>query len=291
MTAKLRGLDGIDWTRTHPNGDPAEIPRQLRRWALGQGFEANPREAPPDVLGDLLVHQETRFDGGAQALPFLVELALEPDTRARATLVQLASAIGAPVEHDSQGVEIDRAAIAALSDEELFSGTFPELSAAYLVMCEVDGRNAWLEELHRLSPLVEDGDPDVQRVAIAALASEATVPVEHEARLLRVMKADGDLGWRGTLALGLLGEARGLQALTLEDLRQRLEHEDLVQRVTAACALALAGAATPEARSLLDADGALIARLAHEQGFFWYELTSIPARLPGAKTARGFRRT
>lgn len=98
MRAALAGLHEIDWGTLHPNNaSGSEIPRLLRAWRDGVGFEAVPsRDSTPYRLTDMLLHQGTRFGGAAEALPFLLELAAADETPQRAQLIYFAAGIGAP---------------------------------------------------------------------------------------------------------------------------------------------------------------------------------------------------
>lgn len=60
----------------------------------------------------------TRFGGVAGAMPFLVELACDPETRERPLRIRLIAGLGARVESGLQTHPFDRVAIAAMGDDE-----------------------------------------------------------------------------------------------------------------------------------------------------------------------------
>jgi hypothetical protein len=83
----LEGLDAVNWAALgHADGSAEDVP-----WLLRQVRSADPK-VREDALRELcftIVHQGTRYSATAPAVPFLVELAIAPDTHDRARLVNL----------------------------------------------------------------------------------------------------------------------------------------------------------------------------------------------------------
>lgn len=89
----LDGLDAVDWRGLEVadrERSGAEVPKMLRR--IGRADATTRREAVDRAyidLRDLLVAAEGVTNASTAALPFMVELALDPDTVARPDLVDL----------------------------------------------------------------------------------------------------------------------------------------------------------------------------------------------------------
>lgn len=232
MRATLNGLEDIDWGHTHPNNvEGAEIPRLLRDLASGEGEAYR--------LADALLHQDTRFGGAAQAVPFLIELSGADETLNRPLLLRLAAGIGAPVEPDLLDVPFDRARLDSVSDDDLWSED-SDLLDGFAAMCAQDGRAAWLAALPQVSVLIDDSDPDVSIAAMSVLAAEEGLPTEHEVRLRRALVGVDPIGWHAALALGHLAERQRLSTESIRELEKLLHSEKLVHRTAAAFALAFA---------------------------------------------------
>lgn len=232
MRAKLEGLEDIAWDHTHPNNaHGVEIPRLLRD--LANGGEQAYR------LADALLHQDTRFGGAAEAIPFLIELAGADETLNRPHLLRLAAGIGAPVEPHLRDVPFDRTHLEAVSDDELWSEG-GDLLDGFAAMCAQDGRAAWFAALPRVSILVDDSAADVSMAAMCLLASEHELPVEHEVRLRRALERVDPICWHAALALGHLAERCALSADSIRELEKFLTNDKLVHRTAAAFALAFA---------------------------------------------------
>jgi hypothetical protein len=232
MRANLEGLESVAWERTHPNHlEGAEIPKLLRDLARGERKLYN--------LADALLHQDTRFGGAAEAIPFLIELAESDETPDRASLLRLAAGIGAPVEPALRDIPFDRARLDAVGSDELWSEE-GELLDGFAAMCAHDGRSAWLGVLSRVSRLVGDPATDVSTTAMCVLAVEDGLPPEHEVRLGRAMAAIDPVCWHAALALGHLAERRSLSAESIRELEKFLAHDNLVHRTAAAFSLAFA---------------------------------------------------
>lgn len=252
MRARLEGLEELDWATLHPNGrSGTEIPRLLRDWARGVGFDGAPREQTAYRLFDMLLHQGTRFGGAAEALPFLIELASAGETPERAWLVRLAAGIGAPVEPWLAEIRFDRELYARLSDDALWDHEDVEVLDGFAAMCAVDARAAWLNQLGRVSELVGDADEEVRIEAMVALAPEGAVSAEHEGRLRAALECRSDVGWHAALALGMRAQKVPLEPATLVRLEEMLGETAFIRRVCAAYALVHAGSITDAARSAL----------------------------------------
>lgn len=253
MPLRLPALDDVRWHTVKANHRSGlEIRELLLAWAQTPSRSAHPGPAsPPAILRDALLHQGTRFQGGAEAMPFLVDLALADDVAWRADAVELAAGIGAPVTLSGS---FDRSRLEALTAEELWSATDQTLDA-YAVMCEQDGHAAWLEQGPKLLPLVRDPNPEVAVTATVAVASLPHVDGLEE--LLREEHPDARVVWHGFLALASVATRQPLRTTTRVTLRAHLTSPEPVLSAAAAVALASAGEDSDEVfEVLLDAYGA-----------------------------------
>lgn len=171
MRASLLGMGAVDWAAMKPNNlDGKEIPALLRQWARAhEQDEYAAYQSPSYRLHDALLHQGTRFGGAAEALPFLVEMALADETPWRPMLVRLIVGIGEPLDFPAD-TPYDRDLIMRLTPEELWEGDIDVING-FAVMCATEGRQAWLENAARMEPLLDDPDPVVRDVVCRALAA------------------------------------------------------------------------------------------------------------------------
>ncbi|MEV8533909.1 hypothetical protein [Streptomyces sp. NPDC051211] len=166
----LEGLDAVDWRGLEavgPDQPVTNVPKLLRR--IARADATTRREAVGRAYGDLqdLLLAPGRVTGaGTAALPFLVDLALDPDTVARPDLVEVL----ADLAHNGETGE---------------AGTVDSGWEA-----------AWRRQWPRLRTLFDDRDPVVRRAALQLIASR-TVP------LLERWHEETDLSVRLTLLLAL----------------------------------------------------------------------------------------
>ncbi|MFD6183091.1 HEAT repeat domain-containing protein [Streptomyces goshikiensis] len=205
----LDGLDSVDWRGLEvldQRRSAAEVPKVLRR--IGRADATTRREAVDRAYGDLqdlLVPTERVTDASTAALPFLVELALDPDTVARPDLIDLLA-------------QLARGGAAGEGD--------PGWPAA------------WHRQWPRLRGLFGDPDPAIRRAALQLIA-------DRTADLLERWRAEEDRSVRLTLlpALGEAAAAEdpagGLVAEVRAVLDGVLDGEDRVLRVAAVIAAAL----------------------------------------------------
>jgi hypothetical protein len=84
-------LDEINWARlTHAYGSAADLPRHLRALRASDPLV---RDEARWELYSSIVHQGTRYQASAFAVPFLLDLVTDPDQPDRAELLQLLAAI------------------------------------------------------------------------------------------------------------------------------------------------------------------------------------------------------
>ncbi|MFG2415848.1 hypothetical protein [Streptomyces goshikiensis] len=204
----LDGLDAVDWRGLEVadrERSGAEVPKMLRR--IGRADATTRREAVDRAyidLGDLLVAAEGVTNASTAALPFMVELALDPDTVARPDLVDL---------------------LAQLAGDGAAGEGDPGWPAA------------WQRQWPRLRGLLGDGDPATRRAALRLIA-------DRTAELLERWHAEEDRSVRLTLlpALGEAAAAEdpagGLVAEVRAVLDGVLGGEDRLLRVAAVIATA-----------------------------------------------------
>ncbi|MFG2989662.1 HEAT repeat domain-containing protein [Streptomyces sp. NPDC048257] len=159
-------LDAVDWRALDavgPDHPATDVPKVLRRIARA---DATTRpEAVERAFADLqdLLCAPGRFtDVGTAALPFLVDLALDPETVKRPDLVELLTSLAA--DGDGEGGVGRREAAA---------------------------RAAWRRQWPRIRRLLDDGDPVVRRAALRLIADRTAPLLErwHEERDLSVRVA------------------------------------------------------------------------------------------------------
>ncbi len=215
-------LDAVDWRALEavgPDHPATDVPKVLRRIALA---DATTR---PEAVGrafgdlqDLLVASWQNLgrgtDVGVVALPFLVDLALDPQTVARPDLVELLVCLACDVEGSEAG-------------EPGATGEADSARAA-----------AWRRQWPRIRGLLDDGDPVVRRVALQLIS-------DRTGALLERWQVETDPSARVSLlvALGRAAAAEDPGRPTYAEVRALLDavrhDEDPVLRVAAVIAAAL----------------------------------------------------
>ncbi|WP_328863723.1 HEAT repeat domain-containing protein [Streptomyces virginiae] len=135
-------LDAVDWRAlgaVGPDHPATDVPKVLRR--IARADSTTRREAVERACGDLqdLVLGSTAV--GTAALPFVVDLALDPETVPRPYLVGLLMSLAG----DGEGVDSGRAAV-------------------------------WWQQWPRIRRLLDDGDPEVRRETLLMI-SDRTEPL------------------------------------------------------------------------------------------------------------------
>lgn len=149
----LDGLDAIDWTRlVHAYGSAGDIPGLLRDLLSGG---ADTRERARWCLHGALALHGVRCEASARAVPFLLELAADPDVRERHDLLLLVAQLVA----GSFGVAAEPVIYAGEPDRG--GDGDPVLRAVY----RAAERGARL-----YVALLADPDPDVRGAAACVLA-------------------------------------------------------------------------------------------------------------------------
>lgn len=88
----LSGMDEVPWGRLHHAFGTADVIPDLLR-GLRSSDEETRRQAHYRLRGNIY-HQGTRWEASSHAVPFLVELAVDPGTPQRALVVQLVRMVG-----------------------------------------------------------------------------------------------------------------------------------------------------------------------------------------------------
>ncbi|WP_345679916.1 hypothetical protein [Yinghuangia aomiensis] len=280
ITDVLDGLDAVDWAALqHAYGSAEDVPRLLR--AL-RADDAAAREKALHALYGNIFHQGSRYEASAYAVPFLVGLAADADTRDRAAILGLIGSltVGYDEAHLPQGLDIDgwRAEI-----EELRSGDREEMRRRVeewvdeavddgdrrvremrLHMFDPDGSyeyarhelavyDAVRAHVPQLLALLDDPDAAVRTGAVYVLAwfpEEAGLIVPR----LHVLLAEEQLpavAACALLAVALVTDAE--DAETIGILRQRLRAKEPLQCWSAAVGLARLGAADADVVAILAA--------------------------------------
>ncbi|MFG2298284.1 HEAT repeat domain-containing protein [Streptomyces sp. NPDC048603] len=166
----LEGLEAVDWRGLEtvgPDHPAANVPKVLRR--IARAGATSGREAVDRAYGDLqdLLLAPGRVTGaGTAALPFLVDLALDPDTAARPDLVGVLAGLAHNGETGEPGA------------------------------VDSGWKAAWRRQWPRLRMLFDDRDPVLRRAALQLIAGR-TAP------LLERWREESDLSVRVPLLLAL----------------------------------------------------------------------------------------
>ncbi|MGW1938775.1 HEAT repeat domain-containing protein [Streptomyces goshikiensis] len=183
----LDGLDSVDWRGLEVadrDRSGAEVPKMLRR--IGRADATTRQQAVDQAyigLGDLLLAAEGVTEASTAALPFMVELALDPDTVARPDLIDL---------------------LAQLAGDGAVGEGDPGWPAA------------WQRQWPRLRGLLGDGDPATRRAALR-LAADRTADLlerwhaeEDRSVRLALLPVLGEAAAAEDPAGGLVAEVRAV---------------------------------------------------------------------------------
>jgi hypothetical protein len=100
--AVINDLDAVEWAQLlHAYGSAADVPGQLRDLAAAD--DDGVREMLGEVFASNLVHQGTRFEATAYAVPFLAELAGTPTQAGRHRIVSFLTYAAVGYRHNRPG--------------------------------------------------------------------------------------------------------------------------------------------------------------------------------------------
>jgi len=245
----LEGLDQVDWAAlTHAYGSASDVPQWLR--ALRSPDPEVRQWAQEDWN---IVHQGTRYTATAPAVPFLVELALAPDTPDRHWLVELLTfaAIGYDATSLPDGIveaTLDQLARTTLTPDPEIDDPATDYPGWALAAYQ-----AVQAAVPSLLGLLDDHDVRLRRATAHLLAwfphwAPASLP------LLRArLGAEPDLDAKATVvvAVGLLAGGRG-ETGDRPRLEALLGDADAVVRWAAAVALARLFPQAPPERAVAE---------------------------------------
>lgn len=106
-SAVLNGIDEIDWkSKSHAYGPAIEVPTWIK--ALRYSDVASERSGAMDQLWHHIVHQGSRWEATAAAIPFLLKLVADPLTPNRDEILDLlvALAVGDPDDWQPQNIDV-----------------------------------------------------------------------------------------------------------------------------------------------------------------------------------------
>ncbi|WP_030764337.1 MULTISPECIES: HEAT repeat domain-containing protein [unclassified Streptomyces] len=216
-------LDAVDWRALGTVGQdrPAtDVPKVLRRIA-----RADPSTRPEAVgraYGDLQGLLLGSTEVGTVALPFVVDLVLDPKTVLRPGLVDLLTCMAADGEVADGEAADGQVAYGGSGDGEVAKVDFERVAA-------------WRRQWPRIRSLLDDGDPVVRRAALLLIGDRTGPLLErwHE-------ETDPSVQVALLLALGRAAAAEDLTEETDAEVRAVLDGllrgEDPVLRVAAAVA-------------------------------------------------------
>lgn len=235
----LETLDDVPWSDLGHAGD---VPAALRALLSD---DADVRKKALWSLNSSIVHQGTRYEVSAQAVPFLLEMVADPTTPGRAALIELlvTLAIGNDESYLPDGFPVDELRAAGGAD------SLDEDQDRVQARIELDAYAAVEAGVPLFVSLLDDADPAVRRMAAYALGWFPSAGLAG----LRDAAADDEPAVAATalIALGLLGAAE-----PAGDARDR----------AAATALGLLGVAGPAGDSREVVTGAAAIALARLQG-------------------------
>lgn len=181
------GLDDVPWAALwHAYGPADDVPRQLRAMVAG---DREGRYPPSAQLANHIVHQGTRSPAALPAVPFLVQMALDPRMADRHGIVALLRSIVIGLDNNYLPGGCDpedaRAYLAELRGEAENWGQqiadtpdeerrkdLEESCEQVLIMAEVDVRcyNAVQEALPELAVLLDSDSPELRAETANLLA-------------------------------------------------------------------------------------------------------------------------
>lgn len=212
------GTEAVDWSGLeHAYGSAGDVPGNLR--ALASDDESERHEALGELIASL-VHQGTRYEASAYAVPPLLDLIADPATPDRGFVTQLVAliAIGSDGAWLPDGLPVDGLRAAAAGGDEALRRYKRRESLepadelrmyAYVELCAYDAVAAGLTLLRRLA--VGD-DADLGTIAaytlgwfpapepaasLAALAAVAADPDRAEDEVAVAVVAAGLIGAEG----------------------------------------------------------------------------------------------
>ncbi|NUT20439.1 MAG: hypothetical protein HOV77_14735 [Hamadaea sp.] len=246
-------LASVQWPRLlHAYGSAADTPEHLRALRSSDGQER--REARSELISSI-VHQGSRYEASAIAVPFLVDLAADPEVADRHRIVELLLnlAVGAPYRCLPGGwpIAANRAALAVsppdlslleavraylLTPRHERQGRFPldrDQNRRFEAHFAIQTYDAVRAALPTVRGLLYDTDT---QVATAAAVTLAYFPENAEASVAELVAAVGDtenlmLTANAMLAIALLGGP-----VPEAGLDRCLADEDEVIRWAASCA-------------------------------------------------------
>jgi hypothetical protein len=263
----LAGLEEIDWTGLcHAYGPAGDVPGLLR--ALVSESPAERKHALHELYGNIF-HQGSRYEATAHAVPFLVRLALDPQTPQRDEIVHLlvALAIGYDEAYLPAGVDIAgwRASIERMRSVDpaqqlrdldawveaargeadrrvrgMHRAIYDPDQALRTALDELAVYDAVRTEVPSLRGLLSDGDPRV-RAAAAYLVGWFPQEAPGSAGALRVLlaaEARPGVAASAVISAGLLADTD-----LIPRLRQGLSGSEPLLRWANAIALARLGVA------------------------------------------------
>jgi HEAT repeats len=247
--AMLEGMDQIHWAELgHAYGAATDVPQWLR--AL-RSPDPEVREWARDYWN--IVHSGTRYTATAPAVPFLVELALAPDTPARHWLVELLTyaAIGYDAASLPDGIvevssdQLARTTLAPDPETDDPGTDYPgwALAAYQAVQAAVPS----------LLGVLDDDDVRLRRATVHLLAWFPRWAPDSLPLLRARLGAEPDPDAKATMvvAVGLLAGGRGETGDSLR-LEALLGDADAVVRWAAAVALARLFPQAPPERAVAE---------------------------------------
>ncbi len=195
----LAGLDEIDWAAlSHAYGPATNVPKWLRSL---RSPDPEVREWAREYWN--IVHQATRYAATAPTVPFLVELALAHDTRARHWLVWLLTY--AAIGYDAASLP---GGIVEVTLDQLARTTAPEEEYAAWALAAYQAVQAAVPSL---LPLLDDDDVRLRRATAHLVAWFPRWASSSLPRLRARLAAEPELDAKATMvvAVGLLAGGRG----------------------------------------------------------------------------------
>ncbi|MFI6760129.1 hypothetical protein ACIBF5_13425 [Micromonospora sp. NPDC050417] len=240
-----QSTEPVDWsTLEHAYGTAEDTPEHLR--ALADPDQDVRHEAFGELLHSL-VHQGTRYQASAYAVPALIDLVADPEAPDRELIALLVAwiAIGSDEARLPDGIRIDRIRSWAEGGAEVLArGRFDRTRADLLAVDAYAALTAWeavRDGLRSLRPLLRDEDPGVRTVVAYTLGwfpddaapDEAAASLAALADLLTGAEPDEGTAAVAVVAAGLIGAEGGARLATAA-----LDDERALVRWGAAVALA-----------------------------------------------------
>jgi len=236
----LETLNQIPWKKlTHAYGKAGDTPRHLRSLASGLKWK---RARALDALWFSIIHQGSVYEAAAYAVPFLVELASNPQVADRDEILSLLQdiACGSGWHQNHQRLEIVRR---VFSDEKISQG--------------IERETEWVRQIKRaisdsaasIIELLNDGDAKVRMAAASFLTVVGSAADQSVARMKGALAKESSSQPRANLLMAISNLAAPKEAALFR--AEFARAPDALTRMVAAMGIIASDVENPSSEALL----------------------------------------